>query len=97
MATGLINYWPVKSGVMTDLVGSVSATSSSPQFTADRFGNANDAILVTSNDNAWLLPNGVYLSGSYTLTAWVRNGACTRYNFIGYFKINCFQEKGEKN
>jgi hypothetical protein len=70
---------------MADLVGLVKTTSrGSPQFTADRFGNANDAILVNSSTSWWRLPDGVYLYGDYTITAWVKNLGCgTKYNFIG--------------
>jgi hypothetical protein len=83
VTAGLVNYWPVKSGVMADLVGNVSTTSAgSPQFTADRFGNANDAILVNSGTSVRNLPDGVYLFGDYTITAWVRNLACN-WNWIG--------------
>jgi hypothetical protein len=83
ITTGLVNYWPVKSGVMADLIGSVNTTSSSPQFTTDRFGNANGAILVNSNESSWRLTNGVYLSGDFTITAWVMNIACSGFNMIG--------------
>jgi hypothetical protein len=50
VTTSLVNYWPVKNGVMVDLVGLVNTSSAgSPQFTPDRFGNVNDAILVNSS------------------------------------------------
>ncbi len=68
---GLVHYWPVKSGAMADVVGLVNTTSKgSPQFTSDRLGNANDAILVNSGTSAWTLPDGDYLfyTGPYILT-----------------------------
>ncbi len=91
MTSGLVNYWPVKSGVMADLVGLVNTTSGdSPQFTTDRFGNANDAILVNGWASRWNLPDGVYLYGDYTITAWVKNLDCSINNFnrIGLSQIH---------
>jgi hypothetical protein len=82
ITNGLVNYWPVKNGVMADLAGSIVATSSSPTYTSDRFGNANGAILVTGSTNFWTLPNGVYLYDNYTITAWVKNIACSGYNAL---------------
>ncbi len=79
---GLINYWPVKNGVMADVVGLVNTTSTSPQYTADRLGNANDALLITSMSGYWSMPNGVFVSGDYTMMAWVKNLACTHNNMI---------------
>jgi hypothetical protein len=80
--SGLINYWPVKAGVMTDLAGNVSTTSSSPQFTTNRFGNPNDAILVNSASSAWDIPNGVYFYGDFSVTAWVNNIQCGANNIL---------------
>jgi hypothetical protein len=82
--TGLVSYWPVKGGVMADLVGLVNTKSAgSPQFTADRFGNENEAIWVNSVAAYWILPDGVYLSRDFTITAWVKNLACNVFNYIG--------------
>ncbi len=84
VTAGLVNYWFVKSGVMADLVGLVNTTSGgSPQFTADRFGNANDALVANSSTSGWNLANGVYLSGDFTITAWIRNLDCNGYNSTG--------------
>ncbi len=86
----LVNYWPVKNGVMADVIGSVSTTSASPTFTTDRFGNANGAILSTNMNNFWTVANGVYMSGDYTITAWVKNLQCNLNNRIGiYYKQLC--------
>jgi hypothetical protein len=61
ITNGLVNYWPVKSGVMADVVGLVKTTSNgSPKFTTDRFGNANDALLINSGTSTCDLPDGVY-------------------------------------
>jgi hypothetical protein len=87
---GLANYWPVKNGVMTDVVGGVNATSSYPEFTADRFGNANEAALVVGDASSWKLPNGVYLSRDFTITAWIKNLDCSGWNNIGLFKKLAF-------
>ncbi len=87
MTSGLVYYWPVKNGEMADIVGYLATTSSgTPAFTADRFGNANDAIIVNSTENYWSLPSGVYFNAEYTLTAWVKNFECTHFNAIGTYK-----------
>jgi hypothetical protein len=70
---------------MADVIGLVNTTSSNPTFTTDRFGNTNDAILVTDSTSYWSLPNGVYLIGDYTITAWVKNLGCSGINRIGTF------------
>jgi hypothetical protein len=84
VTSGLVNYWPVKSGVIADLVGLVSTISAgTPQFTTDRFGNANDAILVNDTNTNWNSANRVYLFDDFTITAWVKNLECTGFNYIG--------------
>ncbi len=79
---------------MADLVGLVNTTSKgSPQFTTDRFGNANDAILVNSMASSWNWTSDVFLFGDYTITAWVRNLGCSSANYIGLshkFKVSLF-------
>jgi hypothetical protein len=69
---------------MADVTGGVSTTSSSPTYTADRFGNANEAVLVNSSSNYWNIASGVYFAGNYTITAWVKNIACSN-NYLGFY------------
>ncbi len=68
---------------MADLVGHASTTSVKSQFTTDRFGNANDAILVNSLASSWKLADNVFLWGNYTLMVWVKNLDCKGANHIG--------------
>jgi hypothetical protein len=72
---------------VADVIGLVgTASAGSPQFTPDRFGNANDAILVNSSTSYWILPDGVYFHGDYTITAWVENLGCG-LNYIGFVTL----------
>jgi hypothetical protein len=38
---------------------------------ADRFGNANGAMVRTSLSSYWQAPDGVYFSGDFTVTSWI--------------------------
>ncbi len=68
--TGLTYYWPVKNGVMADVRSGLNTTSSgTPAYTSDRIGKANDAIYVSDATNYWHLPNGVFFSSDFTITA----------------------------
>ncbi len=80
---GLAHYWPVKSGVMADVIGRVSTQCFRPLFTADRFGNENGAILASTSANSWYLPNGAYVFGDFTFIAWIKKTDCSEQNYIG--------------
>jgi hypothetical protein len=84
---GLVNY---KNGTMRDVIGLVSTTSSSPIYTADRFGNAIDAILVNRSAAAWFLPKGVYLTNDFTVTAWFNNISCNGASYISKGEVAFF-------
>lgn len=67
---GLVNYWPIESGDMTDHVGSGSPTSSSStSYVPNRYSSQNTALFL--NDGSVSLPTGVYMYGAFTLMMWV--------------------------
>jgi hypothetical protein len=74
---GLTNYWPVKNGQMADVIGHVETRRDESQFTADRFGNENDAFI-----GEWMIPGGSYFNKDFTVTAWVKKLNCN-WNTIG--------------
>lgn len=70
----MVHFWPVDSGETSvhDYINSSDLVSSSPQFTTDRFGNANSAMLINSLASSWSAPTGYYFGSQYTFTGWFR-------------------------
>jgi hypothetical protein len=70
--SGLSWYWPIVSGSLNDYASGQNLTAiGGPGFMADRFGNANGALLRTSASSYWQAPDGVYFSGDFSVTGWV--------------------------
>ncbi len=81
--SGLVNYWPVLDGQVIDLIAGKNPKSDSPTFTDDRNDEEDGAIVLDAGETIWKLPPGVYLSGDYTVTLWVKNLDCSDYNDPG--------------
>jgi hypothetical protein len=64
----LINYWPMSN--LTDLISGANLfRGSNYSFTSDRFNSPNSAIYL--NQGYLQVPEGVYFSGDFTVTAWI--------------------------
>jgi hypothetical protein len=64
----LINYWPMSN--LSDLVGGANLFGGGNySFVSDRFGSPNSAIYF--NKGYLQVPEGVYFSGDFTVTAWI--------------------------
>jgi hypothetical protein len=84
---GLANYWPMdNSGV--DIVGGLTATSSSPQFAPDRFGRPYASIYVNSSNSGWSLPNRAFFQGDTTFTFWVKKASCSANGWSTYGNLD---------
>jgi hypothetical protein len=71
ITNGLVNYWPIGNGDMTDHVGSGTPSSaSSTSWVANRFSDQNQALYV--NGGVVTLPTGAYFYGAFTLMMWIR-------------------------
>jgi hypothetical protein len=69
----LTNYWPFNNNYL-DMVGNAHMYGGTPisgiSFVKDRYGIDSSALYLK---NAYLnLPNGVYISGDFTLSVWVK-------------------------
>lgn len=76
VTNGLTNYWPIKND-LRDYIGTSDmspagnfVSGGSVGFGTDRFGNPTGAIFL--NNGAYVVPNGVYFNGSFSVLAWVK-------------------------
>lgn len=71
VTNGLAYYWPIFNNKTDDLISGANMFGcSNAQFTQDRFGKENSALSL--NLGYCQLPPGVYINGSFTITAWVK-------------------------
>ena len=69
-ASGLINYWPIVNGLMSDIVGCAHMTPGNlTTLTSDRRGNLNAALSL--NGGYTNVPPGVYFNSAFTITVWI--------------------------
>lgn len=69
---GLTNYWSFNNHV-NDLIGGANMTGGSSKgksFVKDKYGIDSAALYL--NDGFYNLPNGVYISGDFTLSVWIK-------------------------
>ena len=67
----MTHYWPISCGTMKDQIGTAHMTQGSlTSFTADRFGNLNEALAL---NGGWTrVPSGIYFdSPEFTISVWV--------------------------
>ena len=78
----MTNYWPMNNHVM-DIVGGsdmFGGPISGKSFVNDRLNRPNGALYL--QNSYYLLPEGVYFSGEYTLSLWVKMISMTTYGRI---------------
>jgi hypothetical protein len=64
----------------------VCNTTSAAWFTADRNGNAAQAVRVSNGSNSYKAPTAVYFSGEFSFSGWFKvNGFVPFARFIGKF------------
>ena len=69
-ASGLINYWPIVNGLMSDIVGCAHLTQGNlTTLTSDRRGNLNAALSL--NGGFAKAPPSVYFNSAFTITVWI--------------------------
>jgi hypothetical protein len=70
-------------GLTSDMIASGNMTCPSPQYSVDRFGNANGAISVRSTaSTVWSVPAGVYFTGDFTFIVWFKPYGFGYFDFI---------------
>ncbi|CAF0927944.1 unnamed protein product [Brachionus calyciflorus] len=70
----LVSYWPVTDGSLKDVSNAQDLYEQTNfSFISDRFGNTNSAFRIQSGYAR--APAGIYFSGDFTITAWVRLNA----------------------
>jgi hypothetical protein len=71
---GLVNYWPITKGLLIDVIAGKDLAMVGGTFTVrDRFGTANGAMASFEPlEEYWEAPAGVYFSGDFSITAWVK-------------------------
>lgn len=68
--SGLVHFWPIW-GNANDVTGDANVTNGKIiEFINDRFGNAFSAMRL--NKTCHKIPDGVYVSGDFTISFWVR-------------------------
>ena len=70
LVTSIRNYWKFDSNKYDFITKQTSPSSSSDSFTTDRFGNKENALLLSSGYIQ--IPNGIYFDSDFSISFWIK-------------------------
>jgi hypothetical protein len=83
----LTSYWPMNGSSANELIANrhfVCESSSQALFSADRNGNAAQAVRVSNASNSYKAPSAVYFAGDFSFSGWFKmNSYKVHARFIG--------------
>jgi hypothetical protein len=82
----LTSYWPIVNNTTQDMIaGNDFKCAGAPISATDRLGNQLGAVRVNTSEspfNYYYAPTGVYFSGSFSVTAWVKVYTCAAFSRV---------------